>query len=82
MRHLPRDEESLHQLTFSPRDQARKAFEPFAFGDFGIGIAPVAESPHLIEADFSLPNSKRKMTDQRVRQLVTTNFRHDFYFSP
>ena len=37
---LSRNQESFYQVALAADDHAREAFEPFAFGDFGVRIAP------------------------------------------
>jgi hypothetical protein len=66
MRDLSGNEESLHKLALAARDQAREALEPLAFGDFGVGVAPVAEQAHLIETDFALSDAERDAGSMRA----------------
>lgn len=82
MGRLARKQECFHQFTLAADRDAGKSFEPIAGGDFGIGIAPVAEQAHLIEAEFSLPDAESKMLDQRARELLAADFRHGRYASP
>lgn len=82
MRSLSGNQKCLHEFTLATDDHAWEAFEPFAFGDFGVRVAPVAKQSHLFEADFPLPDAECEMLDQCVRQLLAANLRHDGYASP
>jgi hypothetical protein len=82
MRSLPGNEKGFYQLAFATNDHAWEAFEPRAFRDFGIGVAPFSKQTHLIEADLALSDAEREMLDQRARQLLAENLRHARYRSP
>ena len=79
---LSGNQECFNQLTLTADDHAWEAFEPFALGDFGVGVAPFTKQSHLIEADFALPDAEREVLDQRARQLLAAKFRHYCYSSP
>ena len=75
-------EKCFHEFAFSARYHSGESLEPFAFGDFGVRVAPFAKQSHLFEADFALPDAECEMLDQCMRQLLAANLWHDGYSSP
>ena len=73
---LAGQEESFDQFAFTAHRHARRAFEPFALGDFRLGVEPAGEQFKLRSGDFALLNALKQVPEERRREMVTANARH------
>jgi len=79
-RGLAGQEESFDELALATYSHARKAFEPFALGDFRLGVEPAGEVFKLRSRDITLLNAVKQMPEEWGREVVTANARHGTVF--
>src|SRR5919106_3845795 len=77
-RSLPGARERLNQRTFPAHNHLRKAFEPFALRNFGVGREPIGELTELTGGNFPFSDSIEQMVQQSRRKVLPPNLRHFF----
>ena len=76
MGRLSGNQECFYQLAFAADDHAREAFEPFAFGNFGIGVEPGGEGHDVRPWDLPFTGTGQEVLEQGVGQPGTANLGH------
>ena len=76
MGRLSGNQECFYQLAFAADDHAREAFEPFAFGNIGIGVEPGGECHDVRPWDLPFAGTGQEVLEQGVGQPGTANLGH------
>ena len=73
---LSGNQECFYQLAFAADDHAREAFEPFAFGDIGLGVESGGECHDVRPWDLPFAGTGQEVLEQGVGQPGTAHLGH------
>jgi len=69
-------QEGFDEFAVAADRELLEAFEPFAVGDFGVGVEPCVEFFQRITGDVSLSGSFHEVADEREWDAAAFYFRH------